>query len=221
MAARRTKASKTDRPQREQRSGQRFTLLLRAGKLVTRAGEFLCLLRDVSDRGLKVRLFHELDIDAGCEIELGDGERLALECVWQRDRQAGFRFADGPRDVQRLIEEAGPFPKRHLRVRIDPPLPLLLSADGLSEAGHLCDISQHGAAVVAERRLALGAQVRLAAPQLPALHARVRWRRGAMHGLVFQEGFRLDALAELAWHLQMPPQTDAIEAENVPALTID
>ena len=216
MAARRTKASTSDSPPRDQRSGQRFTLLLRAGKLVTQAGEFLCLLRDVSDRGLKVRLFHDLDIDDGCEIELSDGERLPLECVWQRERQAGFRFADGPRDVHRLIEEAGPFPKRHLRVRLDPPLPLQLSAHGLSEAGQLCDISQHGAAVATDRRLALGAQVRLAAPQLPPLHARVRWRRGGLHGLVFQEGFRLDALAELAWRLQQGGLSCESEAKSAP-----
>lgn len=217
MAERRGKAAKTG----DQRSGQRYTLLLRAGKLVLAAGEFLCLVRDVSDRGLKVRLFHPLAIDPTCEIELGNGERLAIERVWQQGSQAGFRFAQGPIDIHTLIDESGPFPKRHLRLRLDPPLPLLVTADGLSEAGVLCDISQHGGALAIDGRLPIHAQVRINSPQLPELHARIRWRRGGMHGLVFQQGFRLDELAELAWRLQMPGIDSADQPKTMGALTTD
>ncbi len=217
MAERRSKAAKTG----DQRSGHRYTLLLRAGKLVLQAGEFLCLVRDVSDRGLKVRLFHPLAIDPACEIELGNGERLAIECVWQQGGQAGFRFAQGSIDIHTLIDESGPFPKRHLRLRLDPPLPLLITADGLTEAGVLCDISQHGGAVAIDGRLPIHAQVRINAPGLPALVARVRWRRGGMHGLVFQQGFRLDQLAELAWRLQKPDECSADEPKTECALTTD
>lgn len=221
MAARRSKTAKAG----EQRSGQRYTVLLRAGKLVTTAGEFLCLVRDVSDRGLKVRLFHPLEIGEQCQVELSGGERLALECVWQHGSQAGFKFAEGPLDVHGLINETGPFPKRHLRLKLGRPVPLLLAADGLSEAGLLCDISQHGGAISLERRLPLHAQVRIDAPDLPQLHARVRWRRSGMHGLVFQQGFRLDELAKLAWQLQMPREDNAsppkIAPKTVAALTID
>ena len=221
MAARRIKDKDSQNPPRDQRSGQRFTLLLRAAKLVTKAGEFLCLLRDVSDHGLKAQLFHDLNIDSDCAVELGNGERLALVCVWQRERQAGFRFAEGPTEVHRLIDESGPFPKRNLRVRLNPPPPLLLAIDGLNEPGQLCDISQHGAAVAIERRLALGAQVRLAGSQLPELNARVCWRNRGMHGLVFQQGFLLDELAELAWRLQMPAAKAANRPKTMGALTTD
>lgn len=217
MATRRSKAARTG----DQRSGQRYTLLLRAGKLVLEAGEFLCLVRDVSDRGLKVRLFHPLAIDSACEIELGNGERLKIERVWQQGGQAGFRFAQGPIDIHTLIDESGPFPKRHLRLRLDPPLPLMLTADGLTEAGALCDISQHGGAVAIDGRLPIHAQVRINSPQLPEIHARIRWRRGGMHGLVFQQGFRLDELAELAWHLQMPGEDSTDQPKSASALTTD
>ncbi|MCC6926679.1 PilZ domain-containing protein [Novosphingobium sp.] len=221
MAARRRKNdSSTERPP-DQRTGQRYTLLLRAAKLVTGQGEYLCLVRDVSDRGLKVRLFHDLAIESQCEIELGSGERLSLECVWQRDLQAGFRFAGGPRDVQKLIDEAGPFPKRHLRLRLNPPLVLMLVSGGLATPGRLCDISQHGAAIALDRSLPLGAQARIEAPALPLLHARVRWRRGGLHGLVFQEGFRLDELAQLTRQLQQPSAEPAKMPDSRRALTID
>lgn len=217
MAERRTKAAKTG----DQRSGQRYTLLLRAGKLVLAAGEFLCLVRDVSDRGLKVRLFHPLEVDPVCEIELGNGERLTIERVWQQGCQAGFRFAQGPIDIHSLIDESGPFPKRHLRLRLNPPLPLLVTADGLTEAGVLCDISQHGGAVAIDGRLPIHAQVRINSAQLPELHARIRWRRGGMHGLVFQQGFRLDELAKLALCLQTPTEDSADRPKTSAALTTD
>ena len=217
MVELRSKAVKTG----EQRSGQRFALLLRAGKLVLGAGEFLCLVRDVSDRGLKVRLFHPLEIDPQCKIELGNGERLGIERVWQQGGQAGFRFVQAPVNIHGLIEESGPFPKRHLRLLLDPPLQLLLTADGVSQAGVLRDISQHGGAIALERRLPIHAQVWIDAPQLPQLQARVRWRRGGLHGLVFQRGFRLDELATLAWHLQLPREKRAIAPKSAPALTVD
>ena len=207
-------------PPPDQRSAQRFTLLLRVGKLVTPSGEFLCVLRDVSNRGIKVRLFHDLPVDQGCELELNGGARYRLERVWQRDDHAGFRFAASSIDIHHLIEEAGPFPKRHIRLRLKHSVPLLLSSNGVTLPAQMSDISQHGAAVELDQRMAIGQQLRLDALHFPALHARVLWRRGKLHGLVFQEGFRLDALAELAGRIQLADEQDLLEcceAPNSPA----
>ena len=209
----------------DQRAVQRFALLLRVGKLVTPSGEFLCVLRDVSDRGIKARLFHDLPLDQGCELELNGRARYRLERVWHRGDHAGFRFAESSIDIHQLIEEAGPFPKRHVRLRLKRPMALLLNSNGLTLPAQLTDISQHGAAVVLDQRLAIGQQLRLDAIRLPALHARVLWRRDMLHGLVFQEGFRLDALAELAGRIQLGDEQvlfDSREAANSPsALTGD
>ena len=99
-------------------------------------------------------------------------------------------------------------------------MPLLLRSEGLTLPAQLSDISQHGAAVELDQRLAIGQQLRLDAVKLPALHARVLWRRGMLHGLVFQEGFRLDALAELARQIQLGDEQgrpDGSEAAKSPA----
>ena len=185
----------------DQRAARRYTLLLLTAKLIAPAGEFLCILRDVSATGLKARLFHDLPDVADWQLELGSGARHALEPVWQADGHAGFRFAAGPVDPHRLMDQdAGPFPKRHIRLRLE--LPVLLWADGAARAGRLCDLSQLGAQIAADPPLALRQLVRIEAPGLPLRHARVRWRRGTAHGLVFHEAFRLDELAVLAAHLQ-------------------
>lgn len=198
----------------EQRSAQRYTLLLRAGKLVSEAGEYLCILRDASSTGIKARLFHELPDAPHFELELGNGDRYAVEPVWQRDGHAGFRFADGPIDVHALMDESTPFPKRSIRLRL--ALPVMVTSDaGLSRAGQLQDLSQQGGLLLLEPGLALGQQVRIEAPGLPLRHGRVRWRRRAAHGLVFQQAFRLDELAVLAHRLQTG--TGQVRAGQVPA----
>ena len=191
------------RPPPEQRQARRFTLLLRVGKLRTADGEFVCVLRDVSDNGIKVRVFHALPDDAVCELELSGGERFRVCRLWQKHDHVGFRFADGPIAVDRLIAAASAFPKRDIRLLLHRPVPILLLVEGLTLPARLCDISQHGAALALDQRRAIGRQVRIEALALPALHARVRWRRGSLHGLVFQEGFRLEALAALAARIQL------------------
>ena len=47
-------------PAPEQRVEPRFTLLIRAAKLIAGSDEFLVVVRDVSRDGLKVRTFHPL-----------------------------------------------------------------------------------------------------------------------------------------------------------------
>ena len=220
-----TTSAALEQPRRiEQRANERIRLLLRAGKLRTPAGEFLCILRDVSDRGVKVRMFHPVPADHGLELELGSGEHFRIGLVWQRGDYAGFRFIDGPIAVQRLIEDASQLPRRHLRLRLGRPVTVLLECAGLMLPAQLSDLSQHGAAVVLERRLAIGQPVRIEAPLLPGLHARICWRRGRLHGVVFQAGFRLEALAELAAQLQLGPalpEAALTDAKSTPALTTD
>lgn len=191
----------------DQRGAQRFALLLRAGKLVSQDGEFLCILRDASSGGLKARLFHELPRSTRFELELANGESFPIELVWQRDGHAGFRFVDRAIDLGELVEEASQLPKRNLRLRLT--MPVLLEFDGSELAGVMQDISQNGAQIEVAQALAIGQQVTITAPGLPDLVARVRWRRHSAHGLIFQRGFRLDELAALIGRIQGEPRKPA------------
>ena len=186
-----------------QRAANRVALLLRTGKLVSERGEFLCILRDASTGGLKARLFHELPPAQRFAVELANGERFPIELVWQRDGHAGFRFLGGPIDIHGLIDESSDFAKRDIRLRVSAPVAVRIG--GEQQAGLLCDLSQNGAQIAIEPAIAIGMQVALAIKDLPALVARVRWRRGQAHGVIFQRGFRLDELAALVGQLQQEP----------------
>lgn len=217
MARRKSAVSGPAAAPTNQRAAQRFTLILRAGKLLTGSGEYLCVLRDVSSGGLRLRLFHPLALPASLKIELAGGEQYPLALAWQDGVQAGFRFTDGPVDTGRLLEEAGPFPKRSIRLRLHQPLALALRSDGPVLQGELHDISQYGAALSCAERLAIGQHFEIDAPGLGPLAARVRWRRGGLYGLVFEQSFRLDGLARLVARLQRAESapTDAISLAGV------
>lgn len=186
----------------EQRAAPRFALMLRAGKLVTAAGEFLCILRDASESGIKARLFHALPTAQSYSLELGNGARIAIEPVWERDGHVGFRFTEGPIDVRALIEEPSAFPRRQIRLQMEPPLPIHAIADGTVSPGLVRNISQSGAALELEGVLALRQPVQIEAARLGSVLGRVRWRRGRLHGIVFQEGFRMEQLALFALRVQ-------------------
>lgn len=187
-------------PPAEQRSDRRVALLLRAGKLVSPEGEFLCIVRDASAGGIKARLLHDLPGSGTFDLELANGESYPIELVWQADGHAGFRFLERPIDVHGLVDEPSTFPKRALRLRLT--LPVTVTEADEERPALLRDISQHGAQIGIEPGLAVGQRITLHGPGLPPQEATVCWRRRAAHGLVFQRGFRLDELAELVARLR-------------------
>lgn len=196
----------------DQRAAPRISLMLRAAKLICGRAEFLCILRDISVTGIKARLFHPLPPGPDYAIELGNGERLAVEPVWERDGHAGFRFVAGTAPIHALLDEPSEFPKRQIRLRIDLPVSLL--ARGVVHPATMLDLSQHGAKLECAVPLALRQPVQIEAPGLPPLAGRIRWRRGTVHGVVFHTGFRLDELACLAGRLGLCPRPELRPAVN-------
>ena len=179
----------------EDRSAPRFTLLIRVAKLVSPRGEFIAVIRDVSDSGISLRGFHPLP------AELQTGERHAIEPVWNRGNEAGFRFA-GNVDIVRLIAEAGRYPKRQLRLEIGFEIELALL--GRRIPATVSNISQQGARIACDERLAIAQPVRIVSAFLPEVRAKVRWRKDATYGLAFDDTFSLSELALFAAGAQDP-----------------
>ncbi len=184
----------------ELRGAQRFTLLIRTAKLVGECGEFLCIIRDVSETGVRLRLFHPLPTsDKRVALELANGEIYFIERIWERDGHAGFRFA-APINVEAFIAEISPFPRRQPRLRVQ--FPAALSCDGRASVVRVRDISPHGARIELTRFLAIGQRVKLEGEGFQAIIANVCWRSGADYGLAFEQVFALETFARLAAQLQ-------------------
>lgn len=183
----------------DQRDAPRFALMLRTAKLVGDHGEYLCIVRDVSESGLKLRLFHPLPDEQHFSLENATGERFEVERVWEREGEAGLRFIHSV-DVSRFIAEAGPFPKRPIRLRLRHEASLAVAGNGMPVT--LVDISREGARIEAEQHLALAQQVRIESTALPPLDATVCWRRHPAYGLVFRQVLTLSDLAQRSLQMQ-------------------
>lgn len=183
--------AKADRDRRQGKS--RLSLLIRIAKLVSEHGEFLCIVRDVSEGGVRLRFFHPVPDAATMRLVLANGDAIPVEKAWERGGQVGFRFA-GKVDVQGFIAEAGRYPKRQLRIEAD--CAATLTADGEASAAVIRNISREGARIDCESPLALGQQVRVDADGWPPILATVCWRSRPAYGLIFRQVFTIEDLAQ-------------------------
>ena len=196
------KADRSAGPETDcEREAPRFTLMLRAGKLVGENTEFLCILRDVSATGMRVKLFHPLPPLDRFEIELLGGERYTLLPIWEEGGHAGFRFGEAPVEVDALLAAINAQGRRR-QVRLQVEAPALVHVDGVAFPAHIENISQHGARITCATFLALGQRLRLEGQGVPPRTATVSWRRDGAYGLVLEETFRLEELAQLNARLQ-------------------
>lgn len=192
----------------ELRGAPRFTLLVRSAKLIIDGREYLCVLRDASATGCKVRLFHPLPPFATLALETASGERFPMELMWNREDHAGFRFFDMV-NVQRLLDDKGTaYPKRQIRLKTEEDIIIL--ANGQEIRAVMRDISQQGACIESPLRLMLRQPVRIEAAAFPPIYAKVVWRQQPRHGLVFDRGFLMEELAQHiakmhATHITPPP----------------
>lgn len=188
------------RTEDDQRSAPRYTLVIRTAKLVCEVGEFLCVIRDVSESGISVRTFHALPNVPRMVVELQNGDRHQLEPVWQDGDRAGFRFV-ATADIARIIASPSRYAKRAIRLNLTAPA-RVETLDGRSEAVELLDLSQQGAKITCSCRFALDERVKISASGLPETNAKVRWRKDGSCGLIFEDTYQYGDLARIAAHLQ-------------------
>lgn len=179
----------------ELRTASRYTPMIRAAKITGLSGEFLCVVSDISATGVSVRLFHPLPRDLALKLEMPNGDALALERVWEKDSRAGFKFADDV-DLTRILEGQGQWPKRPIRLNLDMPA-RLTGLTGRFEAT-IKNISLQGAQIECSAKLALDQRLRLSNATLPEIATKVRWRKGNLYGLIFDDTFQFAELARMA-----------------------
>ena len=199
-------------PASEQRSAPRFTLLIRTAKLIAPDGEFLCVVRDASQDGMRARVFRPVPIPENIPltVEFGNGERLPVIKIWQDGDIAGFRFLQ-PVAIDRLLADA-PEGLRKRSVRLRLALPATVTFAGREVPATYRDISQHGACLHSEEHIPVNARIALASAVLPRLEAHVRWRRAPLYGVIFTQTFRFEELARLTASLHLRASDEAAPA---------
>lgn len=188
-------------PGSELRSAPRYALLIRTAKIIADGREYLCIIRDASATGLKIRLFSDLPKAQDLAVELTTGDRYPVKLVWQADDYAGLRFPQEI-DVERLLDESrGRFPRRQIRLQI--VLGGVLHSGGEAVPVTFHNLSQQGACIDSEKWLLMNELVRLETGVTQPLYAKVRWRSHPRYGLIFEHTFRLEELARISAPLQL------------------
>lgn len=197
----------------ELRDAPRFSLVMRTAKLLCESGEYVCIVRDISATGTKIRVFHDVPPDEHLYLELANGRRYAMERVWQDGDHAGYRFSCVI-EVNEFVEETSLYGRRPVRLRLQRPC--LVTADGRDWHAMLVNISQQGACIEASGELPIRQLVRVEVPGLPLRFGHVCWRKEHAHGVVFQNALRLDELARQALALQpfAEPPAEPIEDQT-------
>lgn len=185
----------------DQRSQSRTSLFIRPVKLIAEEGEFLCIIRDISDSGISLRSYHEMPAFRTASLQLETGETFRVDLVWQKDCDAGFRFLDKI-NVEAIIAETGAYPKRPLRFFLEAQVDLYCK--GMRHRAQITDLSQQGARLHSQLTLSLGELVRIEHDFFPPIVAKVCWRKGEEHGLIFENRFSMKELAAVAARFQRP-----------------
>jgi len=185
----------------ECRQSPRSMPIIRPAKLIVDKRETLCVVLNISEGGVRIRLFHPLPTHSCLAIEFDNGERHALEFIWQRGEQIGCSFA-APADLAGLLTPNGGQRARLPRVLLE--LSGVLYSDGVKTQISLRDISQRGAAIDCPAWLMIDETVRIECPELPTIRAKVRWRRPPRYGLVLERIFSLADLAKVCSELVQP-----------------
>lgn len=187
------------------RGAPRFTMLIRSAKLITKQGEFVCVVRDVSSTGVRVRMFHKLPDEKQMALQMPSGSLYELCPIRRSGDEIGFQFVSRV-DVDQLISEASEYPKRALRFEIC--FPLIVRVNGERWDAVVENISQQGARFHSDALFAIDQSVFLfggdGAEIFPEIRAKVRWRRDDCYGVVFDDTFSLGDFARLCVELQSP-----------------
>jgi hypothetical protein len=183
----------------DRRHGDRHVAVMRVAILHTAHGEELCLVRNISDDGLKARIWSDLNVGDPLTAEFKSGDNVSGTVVWRREDHIGVQFTETQDHAAILSGDEDPpagFQPRAPRVHLETPGRIRVGAR--YHRVMLSDISQGGAKV----RLGPPDRWEEGAPSLvltlgglPPIDGTLRWHDAEVAGITFNTKIPLDTLA--------------------------
>ncbi len=169
---------------------------LRRAKLVCQSGEYLTLIRDVSEIGIGLGFCHEVPPEPRTLLQLSNDFTYPVERVWTGQRQAGYRFA-GSISLNEFLREQSPFPNRPLRLQFSAPVRIQDRTQVFD--ARLLDLSCGGAKLASPAKVETGRLISFTIEGMEPQLAQVRWGADGKFGVSFHhplttEEFSLAAL---------------------------
>jgi hypothetical protein len=180
----------------ERRSEARFTLILRVGILEQQGKSSLCLVKNISSWGIRLKFYVRPTTEAEASIRLADEPPVEGRIVWIEGDDAGMRF-DGELDTATLLrvqQKLRPN-RRRSTPRVSVHASATLRTGGRTCRATVCDISSLGARIRTHSALTKGDRAVICFADLPSLNAFVRWSDGEESGLVFETPIPMQIIA--------------------------
>jgi hypothetical protein len=176
----------------ERREGDRTLTLFRVGSLMIGDRRELCLIKNISAGGMLIRAYCHIAAGTRLSIELKCGESVTGAARWIEGDTVGVEF-DELVDVVELLATSmeGPRP-RMPRIEVDCTAWVREGAD--VHRVDAVDVSQGGLKIASERPFAVGGDVVVTLPGLPAVAGTVRWHNAGSFGVTFNKVLPLPLL---------------------------
>lgn len=197
--------SKTPPQSTDRRSGQRYMSVLQAGKIMTDTLQELCLIRNISSRGVMAEIFAPIETDTPVEIEFKAGAVVRGTVRWVQEGRAGIEFNEHIDVHEVLAPHTGRMAPRAPRLNIDSMARIVIG--DVREKLQVYDISQGGVKVESGMFLEPGLDVVVEIEGLPVRASVVRWVGGQHAGISFNRVMPLDQVAY--WAAQQGLQNGA------------
>jgi hypothetical protein len=181
----------------DRRDGERHLTLFRVGSVMIGERRELCLIKNISARGMMVRAYCAIPEGTALSIELKSGHPVPGRVTWVRDHNLGVAF-DSAVDVLDILSASADGPRPRMpRVKVDAIAALRDGANVYRLP--VCDISQGGVKLKGDPSVAHGCDLSITLSGLAPQPAALRWRADGHLGISFN---RLIPLPELVAWLQ-------------------
>ncbi|QLC25440.1 PilZ domain-containing protein [Parasphingopyxis algicola] len=199
--------SKTPPQSTDRRAGQRYMSVLQAGKIMTDTLQELCLIRNISSRGVMAEIFAPLETGTPVQIEFKAGAIVRGTVRWVEEGRAGIEFDENIDVHEVLAPHTGRMAPRAPRLNIDSMARVMIG--DVREKLQVFDISQGGVKVESGMFLEPGLDVVVEIEGLPVRASVVRWVGGQYAGISFNRVMPLDQVAY--WAAQQGIQSVQME----------
>lgn len=161
---------------------------LRVGIITIRGARELCLIRNVSEGGLRAFAYSAVEVGETVSVELRTDQQTKGVVSWTRDHDIGIRF-DDKIDVGDLLAvhaaQDGAPASRMPRMEVDRLGELRIG--GRFYPISTCDIGLGGVRVEVDHPLEVGEAVVLSLEKFRPVEGSIRWYRDGTSGIAFNQ----------------------------------
>jgi hypothetical protein len=181
----------------DRREGTRHLTLFRVGAMTIDGRRELCLIKNISEGGMMIRPYCEMNEGTALTIELKTGYLVTCKVSWLREGAVGVEF-DSPVDIVEILSSSTEGPRPRMP-RIEVDCFATVRDGGEIHRMRVHDVSQGGVKLESSRIIGKGADLVVSLPGLDPQPAAVRWSEEGYLGVTFN---RLLPLADLVGWLR-------------------